>query len=136
MMRPVPARGVRLPIPSHDLDRRQFRRFDASIFVRPVSILARAVPRRAHDVSLGGLCTYSDEPYRIGARLELELHLQGLGQAVVLAEVVWIQAAPAGALARYDVGLRYVDANELDLALIRRALAAQDALPESPAGEG
>lgn len=132
----MPARGVRLPIPSHDLDRRLFRRFDAAIFVRPVSILVRAIPRRAHDVSLGGICTYSDEHYRVGARLELELQLQGLGQAVVLAEVVWIQSTPAGAPARYDVGLRYVDANELDLGLIRRALAAQDALSESPPGKG
>jgi hypothetical protein len=127
---------VRLPIPPHDLDRRQFPRVDAAIFVRPVSILVRAIPWRAHDVSLAGLCTYSDEHYRVGARLELELQLQGLAQAVVLAEVVWIQATPAGAPARYDVGLRFVDANELDLALIRRALAAQDGLPESAEREG
>ena len=125
-----------MPTPPHDLDRRRFPRVDAAIFVRPVSVLARAVPWRAHDVSLAGLCTYSDEHYRVGARLELELQLEGLGQAVVLAEVVWIQPTPAGAAARYDVGLRFVDANELDMALIRRALAAQDGLRESPAGEG
>jgi len=114
-----------LPIPPNQLDRRLYRRFDAAIRVRPVSILARAVPRRVHDVSLGGLRAYTDETYRVGARLELELHFQ-VGQAVVLAEVVWVQVNGAGAPARYDVGLRYVDAAEHDQALIHRALAAQD----------
>jgi len=123
-----------LPTSATQQDRRQYRRFDAAIRVRPVSILARAVPRRVHDVSLGGLRAFADEPYRVGARLELELHFQAMGQAVVLAEVVWIQATGAGAPARYDVGLRYVDAAELDLALIRRALAAQDGRPATPAG--
>jgi len=123
-----------LPIPPTELDRRQFRRFDAAIQVRSVSILARAVPRRVHDVSLGGLRAFADEPYRVGARLELELLFPAIGHAVVLAEVVWIQAAAPGTDARYDVGLRYVDAAALDLALIRRALAAQDDLRDSIAG--
>ena len=106
------------------LERRQFRRADAPITVRPVSILARVVPRRVNDVSLGGLRAYSDERRPVGERLELELAFRDGGVATVLAEVVWIEELPAGSPARFDVGMRYIDASAKDLALIRRALGA------------
>lgn len=118
---------------STEPDRRHYRRFDAAIQVRPVSILARAVPQRVRDVSLGGLRTYTDEVYRVGARLELELLFRDQPHAVVLAEVVWSQASSKGTPARFEVGLRYIDAAEPDLDLIRRALAAQGNGPETPA---
>jgi len=121
-----------LPRSTTELDRRQYRRVGAAIQVRPVSILAHAVPRRASDVSLGGLRAYADVPYRVGARLELELLFRDSEHSLVLAEVVWVQPLASDAPARYDVGLRYVDAAEPDLARIRRALADFEAQPPGP----
>ena len=121
-------RGERLqPESATELGRRQFRRVPADIQVRPVSLLARAISRRVNDASLGGLRAYADRPFPVGARFELELLFREGGQALVLAEVVWMQALARDAPARFDVGLRYVDASDLDLARIRRALAGREA---------
>ena len=107
---------------SHD-ERRSYTRVQAHVSVRPVSILARAVPRRVSDVSLGGLRCYSDDEYRPGQRLELELFFPDVGQsALVLAEVVWTEALPAGSPATFDVGMRYLDCTPDSLALIRQAV--------------
>lgn len=111
--------------PDKDLERRHFRRVNAPITVRPVSILARAVPRRVNDVSLGGLRAFSDERYKVGTRLELELAFPVGESATVLAEVVWVDAQPEGAPARFEVGMRYVDATAHDLALILQAIGPQ-----------
>ena len=111
-----------MPKPDKDLERRHFWRVNAPITVRPVSILARAVPRRVNDVSLGGLRAFSDESYKVGTRLELELAFPAGESATVLAEVVWVDAQPEGALGRYEVGMRYIDATAPDLALILQAI--------------
>jgi len=103
-------------------ERRTFNRVQAHVTVRPVSILARAVPRRVMDMSLGGLRCYSDEQYPPGKRLELELFFLDGRSAVVLAEVVWTEALPAGAPAIFDIGLRYLDCTADSLALIRQAV--------------
>lgn len=110
--------------PIQNDERRTFRRIPAHVSVRPVSILARAVPRRVGDLSLGGLRCYSDEAYQPGKRLELELFFLDGKSAVVLAEVVWAEALPPGSPAPFDVGVRYLDASADSLALIRQAVQA------------
>jgi hypothetical protein len=85
------------------------------MLVRPVGPLARGMPRELVDNSLGGLRAYSDDEQRPGARLELELLFPGGGTAVFLAEVVWVETLPAGSPARFDVGLRFLDADPDDL---------------------
>ena len=49
--------------PSTKDERRSYNRVQAHVTVRPVSILARAIPRRVNDVSLGGLRCYSDDEF-------------------------------------------------------------------------
>jgi hypothetical protein len=105
----------------HD-ERRTFVRVQAHVMVRPASILARVVPRRVNDVSLGGLRCFSDDGHRPGERLELELRFPDGRSALVLAEVVWSEPLPAGAPARFDIGMRYVDCSPDSLALIRQAI--------------
>jgi hypothetical protein len=107
---------------SSPLDRRRFRRVRAPIAVRPVSFLARAVPRRVSDASQGGLRAYSDEPRKVGERLELELFFPDGTGATVLAAVVWVESLPDGGPAHYDVGVRFVDASPADQARIASAL--------------
>ncbi len=111
--------------PSTD-ERRRYRRLHAPILVRPVSVLAPHARHQVSDVSLGGLRAYSDEEQRPGARLELELLFPDQGSATVLAEVVWVKALPEGAPARFDVGLRFVDARPEDLGRIAQLLRADD----------
>jgi hypothetical protein len=112
--------------PADDRERRHYRRVNAPITVRPVSILASVVPHRVNDVSLGGLRAYSDERHRVGKRLELELTFPGGESAIVLAEVVWVETLSAGSPALYDVGMRYVDAAPRDLLRIQEAIQLQE----------
>jgi PilZ domain-containing protein len=106
--------------PRHD--RRRYRRVRAPILVRPPGALARAVPQRVNDISLGGLRAYSDDEHAPGTRLELELFFPDGGSATVLAEVVWVEKIPFGAPARFDLGLRFVVARPEDLGRISRVL--------------
>jgi hypothetical protein len=103
-------------------ERRTYNRVRAHVAVRPVSVLAHAVPRRVNDVSLGGLRCYSDEVRRPGERLELELFFTDGRTAVILAEVVWTEALPPGSPARFDIGMRYLDCSPDSLALVQQAL--------------
>ncbi len=103
-------------------ERRRYRRLQAPILVRPVSALASRTKRMVNDISLGGLRAYSDEDQKPGARLELELFLSSDTSATVLAEVVWVETLPEGAPARFDVGLRFVDARPEDLERIATLL--------------
>ncbi len=111
--------------PSTKDERRSYNRVQAHVTVRPVSILARAIPRRVNDVSLGGLRCYSDDEFPAGKRLELELFFTDGRSATLLAEVVWTEALPAGAPARFDVGMRYLDCSAESLALIQEAVKAR-----------
>jgi hypothetical protein len=110
--------------PNHQDERRTFKRVLAQVMVRPVSLLARAVPRHVSDVSPGGLRCFSDDEHRPGERLELELLFPGGPSAIVLAEVVWTERLPEGAPARFDVGMSYVDCGPESLVLIRQAMQA------------
>jgi len=103
-------------------DRRRYPRVRSPISCRPVSFLARALPRQVQDASVGGLRAYSDDAHRVGERLELELLFPDGHGATVLAEVVWIEALPDGAPARYDVGMRFVQMDPDDQAAIARLL--------------
>ena len=103
-------------------ERRRYRRLPAQILVRPVGALAHRVKQKVNDVSLGGLRAFSDEERKPGARLELELLFPDGTSATVLAEVVWVTPLPDGAPARFDVGLRFVDARSEDLQRIAQLL--------------
>lgn len=103
------------------LERRRYHRVRAPLLVRPVSALAR-LRRRVNDVSLGGLRSYADEAPKPGTRMEMELLFPEGDTAVMLVEVVWVEELGEAAPAPYDVGLRYVDAREEDLARIAKLL--------------
>lgn len=103
-------------------DRRNYRRVQAPVLVRPVGVLSKPDPRQVRDISLGGLRVYSDDEARPGERLEMELIFPHEDTAIFLVEVVWVEELPAGSPARFDVGLRYVDVRPEDLERIGRVL--------------
>jgi hypothetical protein len=102
-------------------DRRQYRRVQAPILSRPVGPLSQ-MARRVNDISLGGLRTYCDDPLAIGQRQEIELLFTDGGSATLLVEVAWIDTLEAGAPARFEAGLRIVQARDEDVARIAKAL--------------
>lgn len=104
------------------IDRRRFRRAQAAILVRSAGVLARRAPRQVNDISVGGLRAYSDDPQRLGARLELELIFTEGGSATCLAEVVWVETLPEGAPARFEMGLQFVEVAPEDLERIAEVL--------------
>jgi hypothetical protein len=103
-------------------DRRQYRRLQAFILVRPAGLLARVARRKVSDISLGGLRTYADEVEPVGRRLELELLLQDGTELTLLAEVAWVEPLPPGAPARFETGLHLVDVRPEDRARLAAAL--------------
>jgi Tfp pilus assembly protein PilZ len=64
------------------------------------------------DVGLGGMRVFSDEPFQIGARFEVELFLPDSSSITCLTEVVWIRSLPDGNPAKFDVGLQFLDVPE------------------------
>jgi hypothetical protein len=97
------------------IDRRRFHRARASILVRPAGPLTRVAPQQVKDISLGGLRAYSDDPQKVGARLELELLFPGGGSATCIAQVVWVEELAAGAPAKLEMGLQFVQVEPEDL---------------------
>jgi hypothetical protein len=68
------------------------------------------------DISLGGVRIFSDEPRRVGELLKMEFFLPDVTPVTYTAEVVWIEAMPAGSAAKFDVGLKFI---QLEPAAIR-----------------
>jgi Tfp pilus assembly protein PilZ len=58
---------------------------------------------------MGGVRVYSDDKYRIGGLVKMEFFVTGAPPVTYTAEVVWIEALPRGAPAKFDVGLKFVD---------------------------
>ena len=108
-----------------EADRRQFLRLKAPVFCRP---LGRPLfnRRRTNDISMGGVRVYADEAPSAGDRLELELFLPDESALTCTVEVVWIEALPDGAPARFDVGARFVKLDEADKSRLAEVLKQPD----------
>lgn len=83
--------------------------------------------RKVVDVGLGGMRVYSDDPFALGDRLEIDLlRADGDDFVTCLTEVVWIREIEGGKPASYDVGLRFLeipaDARAMIEDLVSRAL--------------
>jgi hypothetical protein len=91
-------------------DRRIYPRLNVPMLWRSPGMVANF--GRTVNMSLGGARVFSDEHLRLGTRLDLEL-LAGPNNIVqVLARVVWVDELDAGAPARFDVGLEFLDVPE------------------------
>ena len=102
------------------IERRQFPRVRAPIFCRPTGMrLHRG--GETQDIGLGGARVFADEAVRPGTPLELELLLPE-GSIVCKAVVAWIEPLPAGAPARFDIGLRFTEVSDGDQARLASVL--------------
>jgi len=88
-------------------DRRKYRRLYIPIFYRAASFFSRRKP--VINIGLGGIKIYSEEEFKIGNRLELELFLPDETSVVCTARVVWQELLPEGAVAKYENGLEFLE---------------------------
>lgn len=82
--------------------------------------------REPVDVSLGGVRIFSDDPLKIGELLKMEFFLPDVEPVTYTAEVVWIDALPAGAPAKFDVGLKFIQLDPGALKLLMRVLGPEE----------
>ena len=88
-------------------DRRKFPRLEVPVFYRTMTS-SPAERRQAVNSSKGGVRLYADHPHALGERLELELFLPDHAALTCGAEVVWMEALPMDAPARFEVGVKFV----------------------------
>jgi PilZ domain len=116
-------------------NRRKYPRIRAPIYCRPAGEDFFAQNLEPVDISFGGLRTYSDEEYQVGAFVRLDLFLSGGAPVTVSAEVMWIKTLGRGAPARFDVGLAFVDLRPDALDVLRRLLSQTEPSESAPAAK-
>jgi Tfp pilus assembly protein PilZ len=105
-------------------ERRRFKRVHAPVLCRPLgaAMVDEEGKRKVQDISLGGVCVYTDDTHKVGEHLELELFLP-TGETVTLdTRIVWIDALGPKEPAKFEIGLQYVDIAAGDLARIEAVL--------------
>jgi hypothetical protein len=115
-----------LPTSEPTLDRRKYRRIKAALYCRPAGVKFLARQREPIDVSLGGVRIYSDDELRVGELLKMEFFLPDVDPVTYTAEVVWIERLGAGAPARFDVGLKFVQLDPAALKLLVQVLGPEE----------
>jgi hypothetical protein len=93
---------------------RQYPRLTAPITYRSVS--DRAAEQPVINLSLGGLRIHRAEKLPRRERFTLELVLPDQTVLACQAQVVWQRPLPDGADAKYDVGLRFINVSDEQLA--------------------
>ena len=101
-------------------NRRRYPRFNSPICYRSASLFSARKP--LINISLGGIRIYSDEKFKIGKRLEIELLLPDDMVLTCTAKVVWQSPLPDGSKATYDTGLQFLKVPADGLQLITEIL--------------
>ena len=96
-------------------ERRRYPRVQADVVCRPAGIPGMHHKRNTRDISLGGMRVYTDEDFRVGTRLDLDVMLPEGEPVRCWAKVVWRVELDGSAPARYDVGLKFFDMAESDV---------------------
>ena len=71
--------------------------------------------RNTRDISLGGMCVFSDELFGVGERLDLDVLLPDGSAVRCWAEVVWARPVEGETPARWEVGLMFTDMDPADI---------------------
>lgn len=106
-------------------ERRHFMRLRAPMLCRPRG-LGLFKQRAARDVSMGGVRIYSDDPVKVGTKLEIEMFLQDRSSIVAGVEVVWVDELGEDKPARFDVGLKFLELKPEDHERLEEVLSHTD----------
>jgi hypothetical protein len=85
------------------------------VLYRPAGLGLLHHRRNTQDISLGGMRVFSDEPLRVGSRLDLEIQLADESVVRCWGEVVWSVALANGSPAGFDVGMKFTDMAPQDI---------------------
>jgi hypothetical protein len=96
-------------------DRRRYPRLQAPVFCRPAGLGLFHERLNTRNLSLGGARIFSDEYFKPGHRLELDVELPSGEFLRCWAEVMWVTSREPDGEATYDVGLRFTDLAEPDI---------------------
>lgn len=91
------------------IDRRRYPRVHADVLCRPAHGSVFHHRRNTQDISLGGARVFSDEEFKVGSRIDLDVLLPDATVVRCWAEVVWSVTLGPAAQALYDVGLKFTD---------------------------
>ncbi|WP_244224357.1 PilZ domain-containing protein [Corallococcus sicarius] len=108
------------------IDRRAFPRLHAPLYSRPAR-MKLGEKKQVLDVSLGGARIYSDDAQEVGSRLDLELFMPDGSSLECTARIVWLIKLPKDAVARFEVGLSFIDVPEAILARLKTVLVPDEA---------
>ena len=101
-------------------NRRKYPRYNAPICYRSASFFSSRTP--LVNIGLGGMRIYSDDQFKIGKRLEIELLMPDNEILRFTAKIVWQHPMPEGSVAAYDVGLQFLDIPEDGLEKLSKVL--------------
>ncbi len=116
----------------NEANRRKYRRIPAPIHCRPAGEDFFAQRLEPVDISFGGLRTYSDEEYPVGAFLRLDIFFSGVAPVTLSTEVMWVKPLGKGAPARFDLGLAFVDLKPDALNVLRRLFSQAERAERAP----
>ncbi len=105
-----------------ETERRKFPRYNAPVCYRPAPFFSARKP--VVDIGLGGIRIYSDDKFKVGKRLELELFLPDGDILMFTAKVVWQKKLSEDAVAKYDVGLQFLNIPEDSLERLKHVISA------------
>lgn len=105
-------------------DRRRYPRIHADVLYRPAGLSLVHHRRNTQDISLGGMRVFSDEPLRIGSRLDLEIQLADESVVRCWGEVVWLVQLADGSPAGFEVGMRFTDMEPRDIQRLATVLTS------------
>lgn len=105
-------------------DRRRYPRIHAEVLYRPAGLSLAHHRRSARDISLGGMRVFSDEDFRLGSRLDLEIQLADGSVVRCWSEVVWIVPLRNGSPASFDVGMKFTDMAQEDIQRLATVLSS------------
>ena len=105
-------------------ERRKFKRLNAPVLCRPLgaTLVDADGKRKVQDISLGGVCVYTDDVHQVGEHLELELFLPTGGTVTLDTLIVWVDPLGPSDPAKFEIGLQYLDLAASDLARIEAVL--------------
>lgn len=100
----------------------RYRRVNAPVVHRPTFWESQDPEGLPREGVRGGIRTFSDEKLRVGRLLEVDVLLPGHGEASFVVRVEWVEPMPAGHAARFEVGLRLLQATAENLARVEPVL--------------
>jgi hypothetical protein len=111
-------------------DRRRYPRLNAPLYARPARLRKLGEQgQQVLDASLGGVRIFSDEKYTENDPLELDLFLRDGTSVQCMARVAWtkdLRKLASKPVARFEVGLAFIDVQPDALELLKTVLAKDD----------